>query len=312
MLALSLLCLEWTRISGSPGLRRAGLIFPVAAVLMAIPTGGLSDNSLYVGFLDQLTDHVASPVWITTWLSLLIAVYAVLRRIRQSEVALSVLLILLAFLSSDSLRPNWTADPATWPLALAAIIQFSAGCQRRNPIQAFAGQLCGLFIARNLLSDHFGLMGDVLAAYLLVLGMILTGRLLQGAFSTFLGVTGTVFLTAACFLAPLTLTPAIQHQIPEATQTVVAIAMLLFTATSIGLWFLTRDQLLKWSARLNIGVTVSASLVKAALLLMRLPGGRGIMWALGGILWFALAAWISSRKARTKVVFNSPADGTQS
>ena len=313
LLALSLLCIEWTCISGSASLRRTGLILPIAAVFMAIPSGSTSDDSLYVGFLDQIIAHVASPVWITMSMSLLIAGYAVFRRISLAENTFSVLLVVLAFLSPEALRPDLTAAPAIWPLALTSIIQLFAGFHRRSPTQAFAGQLCELVIVYRLLPDSFGLMSEVLLVYFLALGMILTGRSFHGAFATVLRVAGTVLLTAVCFVAPLALVSASQHQLPEATQTVVAVTMALFTATSIGLWALTRDPLLKRSACLNTGVTVPAALVKATLFLMKLPGGRGIVWGLGGILWFALAAWISSRKARAiAVTMDHSADRTPS
>ena len=105
-------------------------------------------------------------------------------------------------------------------------------------------------------------------------------------------------MTAVCFIAPLTLTSPLQRTFPDSSQTVVAITMVLFTATSAGMWALTRDQLVAWSARLNVGVTISAALARTALVLLKQPGGRGIVWALGGLLWFALGVWISTRKAR--------------
>nr|MBC8290949.1 hypothetical protein [Planctomycetota bacterium] len=300
LLALSLLCLEWTRVSGSTPLRRAALIFPIAAVITAIPAGSSAGNSLYVGFLNQMTAHFASPVWVAMSLSLLVAGYAVFRRIQHSENTLSMLLFMLAFLSPDALRPNLAVAPAIWPLALASVIQLVAGLHGRNSIQVFAGQLCGSAVVLRLVPGSFGIMGEVGVVYVLVVGMILTGRLLPGRFARFLFVMGAVLLTAACSLAPLMLVPPIRDLIPQATQTVVAVTMVLFFATSIALWLRTRDDALKWSASVNAGVAIPVGLVKTALLLMKLPGGRGIVWALGGMLWFALAAWISSRKARSQ------------
>lgn len=300
LLALSVLCLEWTLVSDSAAARRAALILPIAAVITAIPIGSAREASLYVGFLDEVTAQFASPVWITISLSLLVTGYAVLRRVQHAEISLSVLLVLLAFLSPQALRPSFSVTPVSWPLALAAVVQLAAGIHARNSIQVFIGLVCGLAAALCVLPDSFGIMSVVVILYLLVVGMILSGRLLHDRFARFLFVAGAVLLTAGSSLAPVLLVPAVHNMIPQFTQSMVAMTMALFSATSIAFWFLTRDTVLRWSAGISAGITVPAGLLKTALSLLKLPGGRGIVWALGGMLWFGLAAWISARKARSQ------------
>ncbi len=57
------------------------------------------------------------------------------------------------------------------------------------------------------------------------------------------------------------------------------------------------DRLLRWTATINMIAALSAGIGKGVLLILRLSGGQGIVWALGGLVWFTLAALISARKA---------------
>lgn len=300
LLALSVLCLEWTRVSDSVAMRRAALFLPIAAVFTAIPIGAAHETSLYVAFLNEMTSHLASPVWITISLSLVVTGYAMLRRVQHVEISLSVLLVLLAFLSPQATGPSLSVTPTSWPLALASVVQLAVGIRARNSIQVFVGMVCGSAAALCVLPESFGIMSVVAILYLLVVGMIVAGRLLPGRFAGFLFAAGAILLTAGSSLTPVLLVPVVHNLIPQVTQAMVAITMALFTATSIAFWLLTRDAVLRWSAGISAGIAVPAGLLKAALSLLRLPGGRGIVWALGGMLWFALAAWISARKARSQ------------
>lgn len=301
LLSLSVLCLEWTRVSESAAMRRTGLILPIAAVVAAIPIGGAHEASLYVDFLNEMTSHFASPVWITISLSLLVTGYAVLRRVQHAENSLCALLVLLSFLSPQALRPTLSVTPEYWPPALAAIVQFAVGIGKRNSVQVFFGLVCGSAAALCVLPARFGAMSVAGILYLFVVGMILTGRLLDGRFARFQFVGGAVLLTAGSSLSPLLLLPTVHKLFPlQITPAMVAITMALFATTSMAFWLLTRDAVLRWAAGISAGFAVPAGLLKAALSLLRLPGGRGIVWALGGMLWFALAAGISARKARSR------------
>jgi len=300
LLSLSVLCREWTCVSESAAMRRTALIFPIAAVVSAIPIGGTHEASLYVNFLNEMTAHFASPVWIAISLSLLVTGYAVLRRVQHAENSLCVLLVLLAFLSPQALRPTLSVTPEYWPLVLAAIVQFAVGIRTRNSVQVFFGLVCGSAAALCVQPARFGAMSVAGILYLFVVGMILAGRLLDGRFARFQFVGGAVLLTAGSSLSPLLLLPAVHKLFPQITPAIVAITMALFATTSMAFWLLTRDAVLRWAAGISTGFAVPAGLFKAALSLLKLLGGRGIVWALGGMLWFALAAWISARKARSQ------------
>ena len=300
LLALSVLCLEWAKTTGANALRRTGLLLPLIALWATIPPLMRPGNQLYLGFLQQLTSVASSPAWIAAWLSVVIYGIAMIRRVRSAETGLSVALVLLAFLSPESLRPDWFTAPHTLPLALAAAIQIVVGYRRGHAIKVFAGLLCCLVILRSTLPADLGLLRDFVVWTLLIASALATGIGMSGEFARKLYQLGTAMLTATCCLSPLALTESFQRMHPSVSDGAVWLVMLLYCAASCVLWWLRRDTEMSYSAGLNVGTTLSAGVVKGAAFILRLPGGRGILWGLGGLLWFALAAWISIRKARAE------------
>jgi hypothetical protein len=295
VLAVSVLCLEGHLSTGSEPVRRVGLLLPFSAMYLAWP--GRSDGVLYSEVLEQVTLQVASPIWLTVSLSVFLFACAMVRRIRNSEIALSTSLVLLAFLGPADTEFRGFTDPSSWHLILAAGIQVWAGWKRQSSVKVFAGILCGVVMARSVIPADEKFLQDVMSWYLTLAAILFVGLGMNDSFSQFLRHVAAWLLIVTCLAAPMS--TEVGPLKLDALQT--ALHMIGTSVASLLLAWRTRLVQFQTAAVLNTGATTLAGAIRLVQILIRLPGGKGILWAIGGLTWFAMAALISARKARATV-----------
>jgi hypothetical protein len=291
VLAISVLCLEGHVSTASQPVRRIGLLLPFVAIYLAWPE--LADGGVAQSFVDQMTEQVASPIWLTTVLACVVLTYALIRRIRSSEIALSASLVLFAFVSPIESGLRSVSDPWWLPLILAAAIQVGSGWQRRESVRVFAGLLCCVVTVRSLLhsTDDYSL--EIISWYLTLAVVLLVGLAMKDAFAEFLRSVAGFMLMASCLVAPF----MAWFGFTELSTFEMARHMVGATCLSLLLGWRTGQLPFRTAAIVDGTATVLGGTVRLIQNLLRQPGGRGILWTLGGLLWFAMAAVISARKA---------------
>jgi hypothetical protein len=291
LLALSVLCLEGSRVTDGAWLRRIGLLLPFLALYVSTPD--MSQPTLYLGFVEMMTGQYASPVWFTAAASVLILGHATIQQTRNAELPLSLMLLVLGFVGPTTLDITQLAPHNLIPLAAASAIQIWAGWKRDSAAKLFAGLLCGVLLTRTLLpADWHWFLRDIITWHLATATALVVGIAMKSGLAANLRVIGATMLVMSCagssfanWMVPL--------ELPELLLGLHMVAVALASLALIG----CHIPLLRWTATINVLATLSAGIGKGVLLILRLPGGQGIVWALGGLAWFTLAALISARKA---------------
>jgi hypothetical protein len=291
LLAVAILCLEGFLSTGSDGVRRVGLLLPFLATVCASP--GIWTSPLYLQVVEQIAGRVGPPVWLTVLGSSVLLMYAVCRRIRSSEIALSTSLVLLAFTGSGDSGLRSFDDPSQLPLILAAVIQVWTGWGQQASVKVFAGLLCCGVLIRSLLPTDDTFLLVVATWYLSLAVVLLVGLGMDDSFAKVLRNSAGLMLMATCLAAPV----LPWFGLPQLDTLEAALHMIGATALSWLLSWRTQKSPFRAVAIVNTGVTSAGAALRLVKILLRIPGGKGILWALGGILWLALAAGISARKA---------------
>jgi intracellular septation protein A len=298
LLAVSVLCLEGYLSTDSQGARRVGLMLPFLAILLAAPEIVKSgDVTLSGRFIEQVTTDFASPVWITTLASCSILFYAMFHRVKSSDIALSASLVLFAFLSPKESDFRSLGDAASFPILIAAAIQVFAGWQRRSSLQVFGGLLCLVVVGLTLLRIEDRFSQILVTWYLTLAAVLVVGLSMNDLFAFAMRSLGGLMLITCCGL------PAILAWYGYWDLTVFPMTMHVLGATAISLilsWR-TRERSFQAAAFVGCSATVISGSVRLVRFLISHPGGKGILWAVGGLLWFAMAAVISARKAGLRI-----------
>lgn len=305
LLAVSVLCLEGHLSTGSISIRRVGLLLPFLAIYLAWP--GRNDGTLYIRVVEQVTQQFASPLWLTVSLAVFVLSCAMIRGVRSSEVALSTSLVLLAFLGPDQSAFRSLNDPSQVPLIFAAVIQVWAGWRRRASVKVFAGMLCCVVLTRSLIPASDRLLLDVTSWYLTLAAALTAGLSMNDSFARFLRHVAAWMLMASCLVAPF----SSRLGLPEMDRLQTVLHMVGVSVVSFILSWRIRQAPFHAAALVNGGVTTTVGAIRMVQVLLRLPGGKGILWALGGLLWFGMAALISARKAGARFPFRRLVKATQ-
>lgn len=300
ILAVSVLCLEGFLSTGNHSVRRAGLLLPFSAIYLAWP--GINDSTLYLQFVDQFTEQLAAPVWLATMLAIVLLTYAMLRRIRSSEIALSASLVLFAFLQPAGSGFRSFSDPSQIPLILAASMQVWAGWRQKASVKVFAGLLCCIVVIRSLIPTSDVLTRDIVSWYLSLAAVLFVGLTMKDWFADFLRQLAGLMLTATCLAPPI----LVWMNLLDIGSFHAAGHMIGATVASFVLSWMTQGQPFRTVAVVNSSAITLAGSLKLIQFLIRLPGGKGILWALGGLLWLVMAAVISARKAGVPLPIPGP------
>lgn len=304
VLAVSALCLEGHLSTKSETVRRVGLLLPFSAMYLA--WSGQSDGCLYVRIVEQVTQQFASPLWLTVTLAVFVFTCAVIRRVRNSEIALSTSLVFLAFLEpADTGFPGF-ANPSSMHLLLAAGIQVWAGWKRRSSLKVLAGGLCCVVMARAFVPTDQGFLRDLSSWYLTLAAILFVGLRMNDSFAQFLRHVAAWLLMLTCLAVPM----SSEVGLPKLDSLQMAMHMVGTSAASLLLACRTRLVQFQTAAVLNTGATTLAGSIRLVQVLLRLPSGKGILWAIGGLTWFAMAAIISARKARATFSTQLPPSDT--
>lgn len=291
LLAGSVLCLEGHVATGNVAVRRVGLTLPFLAIILASPAG--DSGPLYVDLVNQVTSQLASPVWLTAIVSSVILASATVRGIRSGEVAFSSCVVLLAFLNPASTGLHTIDSPPALPLIIAGAVQVWCGCRRQASIKVFAGTLCFIVLIRTLLSSQSGLWQDTISWHLALVAVTAIAFLMRDLFARFLRPVAGIMLVLSIVAGPI----AVWRGLYELTTFATILHMVAVSALAAALAWQTRHTAMKLAALVTTSLTGIFLGLKGIEFFLRLPGGKGILWAIGGLLWFSMAVLISVHKA---------------
>lgn len=294
LLALSVLCLEGCLVSGGTWLRRFGLTLPFVALYVAVPD--TSTPTLYLSFVELMTEHVASPVWMTAALSLLIFTYAAIRRVRNAGLSLALTLLVLSCLGPTTLDLTAPVALQPLPLGIGAVLLIHAGWKHSCTARLALGTLCSAALLATFLPANWeSFEVGVAIWHLVTVALLVAGLRTDDLLAQILRSIAALMLFVACIGSPIASLSG-PEEIPDILYEVhmagVAAASLILMRKP--------DPALRFSGAANIAGTVAVGVGRLVMVILRLPGGQGILWALGGLVWFTLAAFISARKAGLK------------
>ncbi len=214
--------------------------------------------------------------------------------------------MLLAFLEPAAAGFPGFANPSSIHLLLAAGIQVWAGWKRRSSVKVLAGGLCCVVMARSLVPVDEEFLRDVSSWYLTLAAILFVGLRMNDSFAQFLRHVAAWLLMVTCLAVPM----SSEVGLPKLDSLQMAMHMVGTSAASLLLAWRTRLVQFQTAAILNTGATTLAGSIRLVQILLRLPGGKGILWAIGGLIWLAMAAIISARKARATVSPQPPPSDT--
>ena len=291
LLALSILCLEGCLVSGGTWLRRFGLSLPFLALYVSLPD--TSTPTLYLDLVIQMTEHIASPVWMTAVLSLVIFGYAAVLRIRNAGQSGALILLVLSCVGPTTLELSPSVSLQPLPLAIGAVLLIRAGWKQSCSLRMAAGTLCMAALVTTLLPARWDpFVTGVAAWHLITVALLVSGLYGNDTSSKILRSLAAGMLFVSCTGTPVT-TLVLPEDIPD-----VLYGMHMASLAVVSLVLMRRpDPVLRFSGSANIAATFAVGVGRLIAFIVRLPGGQGILWGLGGLVWFTLAVLISMRKA---------------
>lgn len=141
-LAVLVLLLEAGVTTGNRRLVERVLRWSPLLLLLAVP---ISSGPVFRSFLQDLTDTVGSPLWLSVWLLLGLYGWARLRGEREAVRGLAAMLTLLSVVGPNTHGPGTLLEPAAWPFALIGVIGLVQGLRRRSSALATAAAAAAAF-----------------------------------------------------------------------------------------------------------------------------------------------------------------------
>jgi hypothetical protein len=191
-LALAVLVLEAGLVSRGSVVLALALTLPVGLAILA--GVGHREDQVYQDFLTLFHGRLGcDPLFATLALGAAFYAYATLRRAPGAVDALTAALLVLAVVPPDVLTYPRPRVPALEPLLAAGLLQLAVGLARRNSVRGFAG--LSAMVAGAILS----LPADgVLLYHLIAAGLLLVGILFRDRLGRSLLVAGLALVVLSC------------------------------------------------------------------------------------------------------------------
>ncbi|MBI3864036.1 MAG: hypothetical protein HY290_19300 [Planctomycetia bacterium] len=292
LLAVAVLLLEAGIVARSRRIQILALVTPfVCLVLSMTPRGG---SAPYADFLARFMGRIGSPLWLSVIAGMAFLAYARLRKVRYAGESFWAALLIVSCVSRATVDLDGVVPPQTWALWFAAVVQGVAGVRQRRSWRVFASAICAIAALRSDLLVRFETVYrngmPLLAAGIAVLAV---GALFDDAFARCLRGAGVPMLvTAAIFTAafPGAYVDGLPAWSAPSFGAAIAGATLAYAyAICSPVYFFT--------GLANVVLFLGRTLYELAGGLRRMFDWEGATWFVWGLVWFALGAMISARKA---------------
>ncbi len=170
-------------------------------LLLAFP---FSTGPVHRAFLDNVTQTVGSPLWLTVWMLIVFLGWARWRGERAAAPIVLGLLSLLSVIGPATHGVGTLSEPGEWPLALVGTILLINGVRTRSSVRALAGAAVLSLTAWLILPDT-PLAGFrmTVTVHLFWLAVIVLGLLDDDRFARALRMAGALAMPLAAVIVML-------------------------------------------------------------------------------------------------------------
>lgn len=200
ILAGGLLLLETGKVTNNRRLERLALLVPFFCVWLAIPAR--SPGLPYAEFLHLLTQHLGSPVWLTSLAAVGFGGYALLRRIHGGEHAFVAALLLLSVTNSETVGLDTLVSLQPIPLLIIALFELGWGGWKADSRPVLLAVVCAIAALRATLAPAWpDDVRNIVACHLIGVATIVVGIVFNDAFARLLRKAGGLLLVGVGVLA---------------------------------------------------------------------------------------------------------------
>jgi hypothetical protein len=290
-LAAAVLLLEGGLTSRSDRVVRMALWLP--AVTVALTAVGHRHDRVYRGFLQMFEYGLGgTPLWVALLLAIGFYIFAVLRRVRYADAALTAAVVLLAFVAPTTLDLDHLAAPRPLPLALIGGVHLMAGLWQRLSWRVLLGN-CLLLAALTLAFQRtwFTAVHGALPVNLLLANLLAVGIWFDDWFSRIARRAGMLLALALVCLVTI----ANRAWLGDFVVWIRAFYPLLLAGVLAWYGWRLRDRLCVIFALVSLMISIAVFAVRGYEQLR--PYLVGLDQLSLGVLFFVLAALISLSKA---------------
>ena len=292
LFALAVLVLEAGIVAKVRRVQTIALFLPAICVAISFPQQGAS--APYADFLNRFIGVVGSPVWLSAIVSIAFFGVARLRRVRFAGEACWVALLITSCISPTTSDLGSLVPPQGWALWLVAAVQGAIGIRRHDSARVLFAAACAIAAFR---SDF--LMGlesqrrAALVIHLAGVSVLCVGAFLDDWFAKWLRKAGVALVIGAAVVVAVQ-PPGWPLGLPRGSAP--AYLAVVVVATFVYAYYV-RSPAYFFAGLANLGICSGKMLYELAGQLQRMLSWKGAAWFAWGLVWFALAALISARKA---------------
>jgi hypothetical protein len=194
-LAVAVLILEGGLVSGRRTVLAAALLVPVGLIGLALV--GHRPDPVYQEFLEVFATRLGGdPLYLTLLVSMAFYGYATLRRVPLAVEGLTVALLALAVIGSDTLTRGELVAIRWAPILLAAVLQLGLGLWRRESWRCVVGS-GGLVVVAVLTTGSSNLRTPI-GFHLALLAVLVLGAVFNDVLGRLLRIVGAGMVMVAC------------------------------------------------------------------------------------------------------------------
>jgi hypothetical protein len=199
--AVAILVLEIGMVERRQGVVWVALLLPL--VLVILSAIGHRDETMYRWFLGQFIDRLGgTPLFLTLLASAGFYGYAALRRVPAALDAMTAALLMLAFVSPQSLDLRSLTGPGEWPIMSVAVVQAAVGLRRHSAWRCLIATSCAAFsVAISLRSVAAGIHQGPLVFHLALCAVLLVGAAFDDRLGRLLRTAGATLTLLGAFVA---------------------------------------------------------------------------------------------------------------
>ncbi len=200
-LAIAALLLEIGLVEQRPGVLRIALGLPVILVLLTM--AGQRTEPLYQWFLERFRARLGgTPLFLTLAASAGFYTYAAFRRAPRGLDALSGAMVVLAFVTPDTLDLDGLVPPQALPVLAAALVQTALGLGRRDAWRCLIGA-GGLVASAMLARGPMGGASDQapVSFHLILIAVLVVGAAFDNRLGRILRTTGAMMVLLGSLVA---------------------------------------------------------------------------------------------------------------
>lgn len=291
VLALGVLILEAAIKKGSEG--GFALAFGMPLLAIALSAFGHRDETVYEWFLGRWQQIGGSPLYYSIWAAIGFYLYAEWRRVPDALSWLTAALIGLTFVGPETTRLAELDPLRPWPLLAIAALQGGLGLAQRHSSRIFAGLVCLALASGSIASETpFASYAIPIQFHALLLAALVIGGLFHDATAQVLRKLGPISGAAASLALMLAPLDSIQA-IPIAARLSYPLVMAVVLA-GYGFWL--DHHRTSHQAAATIGIVWLGVFSWQGYAPLR-STVAGLDYIAGGMLFFAMAVFISFAKA---------------